>query len=323
MAPVGIAEPLISPPSLGVVEAHAQRDPLVPELAGGGLGRADQGGADPLSPEWPEDLQVAEPGHTGKLSADLGLFSRLALQDRHQRGKVSIGAWPDLYPCSHEVQPSDPAEPVYLIPVPMLGGGDQPAGSWQHHYRRPTVADMAGRPAPTRLVPERVVVIGCAGSGKTTLAQALAVRLGARHIERDALGDDESPGFATQVAAAVDAAGSRWVFDGAPYNAEMVVYPCADTVVALDYPRWVVQRRVLARSARLWLTRRADGAHTSTDPPWRWWTPHHPVGWAARTHAARHAEIAELFSRPELAHAHRLRFTSPRQAAVWLLSLSR
>jgi hypothetical protein len=84
---------------------------------------------------------------------------------------------------------------------------------------------MAARPAPTQPVPERVVVIGCAGSGKTTLAQALAVRLGARHLERDALGDDESPDLATQVAAAVDAAGSRWVFDGAPYNAEMAVYP--------------------------------------------------------------------------------------------------
>jgi hypothetical protein len=33
-------------------------------------------------------------------------------------------------------------------------------------------------------------------------------------------------------------------------------------------------------------------------------------------------EIAELFARPELAHAHRLRFTSPRQAAVWLPSLN-
>jgi hypothetical protein len=209
------------------------------------------------------------------------------------------------------------------VSVPCSGVGGQPAASWQHHHRRPTFADMAAHPAPTQPVPERVVVIGCAGSGKTTLSQALAVRLGARHIERDALGYDESPDFATQVAAAVDAAGSRWVFDGAPYNAEMVVYPYADTVVALDYPRWVVQRRVLARSVRLWLTRRADGAHTSTDPPWRWWAPHHPVGWAARTHAARHAEIAELFARPDVAHAHRLRFTSPRQAAVWLVSLSR
>jgi hypothetical protein len=113
------------------------------------------------------------------------------------------------------------------------------------------------------------------------------------------------------------------VFDGAPYNAELVVYPHADTVVALDYPRRVVQRRVLARSLRLWLTRRGDGAHTSASPPWRWWAPHHPVGWAARTHADRHNEIAELFARPELAHAHRLRFTSPRQAASWLVSLNR
>lgn len=149
------------------------------------------------------------------------------------------------------------------------------------------------------------------------------MRLGARHIERDALGDDEGPGFASQVAAAVDAASSRWVFDGAPYNAEMVVYPHADTVVALDYPRWVVQRRVLTRSVRLWLTRRADGAHTSSEPPWRWSTAAHPVGWAARTHAARHTEIAELFAHPELAHARRLRFTSPRQATAWLVSLRR
>jgi hypothetical protein len=45
--------------------------------------------------------------------------------------------------------------------------------------------------------------------------------------------------------------------------------------------------------------------------------------WAARTHAARHTEIAELFAHPELAHARRLRFTSPRQATAWLVSLRR
>jgi hypothetical protein len=30
-----------------------------------------------------------------------------------------------------------------------------------------------------------------------------------------------------------------------------------------------------------------------------------------------------LFARPELGHAHRLWFTSPRQAASWLVSLNR
>ena len=68
---------------------------------------------------------------------------------------------------------------------------------------------MAARPAPTEAIPERIVLIGCAGSGKTTLARALAVRLGARHLERDGLGDDEAPGFAIQVATAINAAGSR------------------------------------------------------------------------------------------------------------------
>jgi len=47
---------------------------------------------------------------------------------------------------------------------------------------------MTARPVTTRPIPERVVVVGCAGSGKTTLAREVAARLDARHIERDALG---------------------------------------------------------------------------------------------------------------------------------------
>jgi AAA domain len=183
--------------------------------------------------------------------------------------------------------------------------------------------DMTAGPIPTRPTPERVVVVGCAGSGKTTLAREVAARLDAQHIERDALGDDEAPGFAARVATAVGAGGRRWVFDGAPYNAEALVYPHADTLVALDYPRRLVWRRVVARSLRLWLTRQGDGAHASASPPWRWWAPTHPVRWAAQTHAARHAEIAALIARPEVAHMKRFRFTSARQATTWLSSLHR
>ncbi len=35
---------------------------------------------------------------------------------------------------------------------------------------------------------ERVVMFGCAGSGKTTLARKLSVRTGLTLVERDALG---------------------------------------------------------------------------------------------------------------------------------------
>ncbi len=99
---------------------------------------------------------------------------------------------------------------------------------------------MAARPAPTQTSPERVVLIGCAGSGKTTLARALAARLGARHIERDALGDDEASGFAAQARPRSMLPAPGGCSTARKYNAEMVVYPHADTVVALDYPRRIV-----------------------------------------------------------------------------------
>src|SRR5262249_18022305 len=137
---------------------------------------------------------------------------------------------------------------------------------------------------------------------------------GGGQIDGERSGDGGAPGLAALGAAAVEAAGRGWVFDGAPYNAEALVYPHADALVALDYPRRVVWRRVVARSLRLWLTRRGDGAHTSTSPPWRWWAPTHPVRWAAQTHAARHAEIAALLARPELVHIQQFRFPSPRQS---------
>src|SRR5258708_23588523 len=124
---------------------------------------------------------------------------------------------------------------------------------------------MTARPV-TRPIPERVVVVGCAGSGKTTLAREVATRLDARHIERDALGDDEAPGFAALVAAAVEAAGRRWVFDGAPYHAEALVYPHADALVALDYPRRVVGRRVVDRALRPGVRYRAVGCLTCSSP---------------------------------------------------------
>ena len=191
------------------------------------------------------------PRHLGKLPADLGLCGRLAVQehladraarqpghqqhpatallpgqavaepvalseDRHQHRQVIGGPWADLHLCGHERQPRDPSAPVHRFRARLPGAADGPSGGLATPPPAPYRADMAARPAPAAPIPKRIVVIGGAGSGKTTLARALSVRLGARHLERDALGDDEALGFASQVAAAIDAAGSRWVFDGAP-----------------------------------------------------------------------------------------------------------
>jgi hypothetical protein len=95
---------------------------------------------------------------------------------------------------------------------------------------------------------DRVVVIGCAGSGKSTLAAALAARLGAPHVRRDGLGAEGSDEYRRAAAEAVS--GERWVFDGAPYFVEELVYGRADLIVGFRLSRGVVMRRVITRSLR-------------------------------------------------------------------------
>jgi hypothetical protein len=153
---------------------------------------------------------------------------------------------------------------------------------------------------------KRVVVVGCAGAGKTTLAAALAARLRAPHVERDELGELGSEEYRAAVAREVTK--EAWIFDGAPYYEESIVYSRADTVVALDYARRVVMRRVVWRALR-----RPD--------TWDWRDPYHPVRWAWAVWAQRRREIAGLERRPELASAQVIRLASPAAARRWLASV--
>jgi predicted ATPase len=95
---------------------------------------------------------------------------------------------------------------------------------------------------------KRVVVVGCAGAGKTTLAAALAARLRAPHVERDELGE---LGMTSTVQRSRRVGSNEaWIFDDAPYYDESAAYSRADAVAALDYARRVVMRRVVrARAA--------------------------------------------------------------------------
>ena len=153
----------------------------------------------------------------------------------------------------------------------------------------------------------RIVVVGCAGAGKTTLSREVAARLGVPLVERDELG--ELGGDEYRAAVAKVARDDAWVFDGAPYYVDDVLYPRADAVVALDYPRRVVMRRVVWRALRRPDTR-------------SWRDPHHPVRWAWSVWGERRREIAELVQQPELAAAQVIRLDSPAAARRWLATVS-
>jgi adenylate kinase family enzyme len=103
----------------------------------------------------------------------------------------------------------------------------------------------------------RVVIVGNSGSGKTTVAAALAERLGVPHVELDSLYHQAgwtpapAPEFRAAVRAALDeadAAAGGWVVCGNYRAARSTIWTRADTIVWLDLPRWQVMGRVVRRT---------------------------------------------------------------------------
>ena len=110
----------------------------------------------------------------------------------------------------------------------------------------------------------RVAVIGSSGVGKSTLALALAERLGVPVIELDALmhGPDwtptPTPEFRSTVMAAMaeaDESDGGWVVPGNYRTVADITQRSADTIVWLDLPRRVTMWRLLKRSVRRSVTR--------------------------------------------------------------------
>jgi len=165
---------------------------------------------------------------------------------------------------------------------------------------------------------QRIVVVGCAGSGKSTLSRELADRTGLPLTERDALGVLGSREYRDALAAL--ARGSRWILDGAPYYEDDLIYGAADTVIILDYPRPLVMWRVLRRSVAVELSRRTVGAHHPSGPR-AWLDREHPLRWAWTSHRQRHEEGLALTTRPDLANAQVIRFTRPTRTSHWLHQL--
>ena len=100
----------------------------------------------------------------------------------------------------------------------------------------------------------RLLVIGCAGAGKSTLARALAATLALPLVELDRVywrpGWQEPDRDQWRAAVADHAAAPRWVMDGNYGDTFDLRMPLADGIVWLDYPRGICLRRVAARTLR-------------------------------------------------------------------------
>lgn len=126
--------------------------------------------------------------------------------------------------------------------------------------RGPRASDRTRRPGP---IPSgdvnRIVIIGCGGSGKTTIANQLGEALDApvTHLDVIYYDDEWNPLPQEKFAAAQEdlVAAPRWVIDGNYASTMPIRLAAADTVIFLDLPArtclWgITQRRRRYRGAQ-------------------------------------------------------------------------
>jgi adenylate kinase family enzyme len=150
----------------------------------------------------------------------------------------------------------------------------------------------------------RLVVVGCSGSGKTTMARALARACDLPFIELDAvnwqagwrdLAGQEPEEFFRRVAEA--AAGERWVMDGNYTKARDAHWARATAFVWMDTPRSRVMPQVIWRSFSRAIGKKELWAGTGNKELFRrWLDKEHPIRWAWDTWAMVRERYEDWFA---------------------------
>ena len=167
--------------------------------------------------------------------------------------------------------------------------------------------------------PQRVVVAGVSGCGKSSLAAGIGQLLDLPYTEMDALyhGPHWTPraSFLDEVEALV--AGERWVTEWQYSSARPLLAARADLLVWLDLPYPLVLWRVVRRTLRRRLRREVLWNGNREGPLRTFFTdPEHVVRWSWRSRHVYDAQVPALGAeRPNLAI---VRLRSRRQVERWI-----
>lgn len=177
---------------------------------------------------------------------------------------------------------------------------------------------------------ERVLFAGLGGSGKTTLARAVAERLDLPLTILDDLYYGPGLSLRDDFVDAIDAvtSASRWVIDsqGAPLSSPAppvhreLMWDRADTVIWLDYPKRVVLARGFKRHVMRVLTRQPLW-HGYVERFRDWFDPGHPLRRAWSSHRLRRVQLTERTTDPRWQPLTVVRLRHPGEAAAFLAAL--
>jgi adenylate kinase family enzyme len=171
-------------------------------------------------------------------------------------------------------------------------------------------------------LPDRVLVYGVTGSGKSTAAVAIGARTGLPVTLVDEL--TWLPGW-VPVDAAVQremigeiVAGERWLLDTA-YGAHLdLVLPRAQVVVGLDYPRWLSLGRLVWRTVSRVVTQ--EPMCNGNVETWRQvFARDSIIVWHFRSFARKRARMRAWAVTPDGPEV--VLFRGPRELEAWIAGL--
>ncbi|KQR38185.1 AAA family ATPase [Microbacterium sp. Leaf159] len=176
---------------------------------------------------------------------------------------------------------------------------------------------------PLPLGPERVLIAGVTGSGKTTLARRVAEMWDLRHVEIDGLfhGENWTPreSFIDDVRAF--AAEDRWVTEWqyTSKGTDAILAPRAQLVIWLDYPYRVVRTRLLRRTIGRSILRTRMWNDNVEKPIWRMFSgdpEENIIAWQTKTLHKWAERMPDVTG--DHPHLTIVRMRHPRETERWL-----
>lgn len=173
-------------------------------------------------------------------------------------------------------------------------------------------------------MPDRILVYGVTGSGKTSLAARISAATGIPWHAVDDLtwepGWVEVPGGEQQRRIAEICAEERWVLDAAYGKWLHIPLARVELIVGLDYPRWLSLSRLVRRS----VARAIDGrpmCNGNRESFRHLCSRNSIVGWHFKSFRRKRSRMRAWEADPDAPAV--VRFTRPGQVERWLADLER
>lgn len=173
---------------------------------------------------------------------------------------------------------------------------------------------------------DRIVIIGAAASGKTTLAFNMAVKLGLPVIDLDDL--HWQPGWKTtprdefKSEVRKSASKDKWIIAGNYSGVRDLVWNRADTVIWLDYNFSMNFWRLLKRTAHRLVDKKpvCNGNHETLSNVF---SKNSLIPWFLKTFHERRREYDEIFNdKKTYPHLNKIRLNSQEEADEFLKALA-